>query len=155
MSARPLRLNLTLPILRIGIGPFTLDPLEQLVGAKVTDLLGALMIGPVGQRRCERSGVNVDVYPLALPDGEGASVPLGHLGELGFFNDTGIVALTVPAATAAWMATRLGDMLVSGPQPVDSVDGRSRVAILRVRLRPGARASFPLGRLGEVGVEAA
>ena len=36
-----------------------------------------------------------------------------------------------------------------------SLDGTARVARAWVRLRPGMRASFPLGALGEVGVEAA
>ena len=35
-----------------------------------------------------------------------------------------------------------------------SVDGTARVAEAWVRLRPGMRASVPLGALGECGVEA-
>jgi hypothetical protein len=80
-----IRVDVTLPVLRIGMGPYTFDPLERLLGAPVEDLLGSLMAGPVVQRRTE-SGLTLDVYPLALPDGEGATLPLGGLGELGFFN---------------------------------------------------------------------
>lgn len=151
MSA--IRVVLTLPVLRLGVGPFAIDPLEHLVGAKVSDLLGPLMTGPVTQRRTE-AGVLVDVYPLALPEGEGATVPLGGLGELGFFNARGLLVLTVPAAAASWVAARLGAAVVERAEG-RSLDGRSRVVALTLRLHPGARAAWPLGGMGEVGVEAA
>jgi hypothetical protein len=157
VDARPageIRVNVTRPVTRIGFGVFSFDALEQLVGAKIADLLEPLMTGPVFRRPSE-SGVAIDVYPLALPAGEGATIPLGQFCEIGFANDNGPLALTVPWAGATWLRQNLGDAIVRGPEPALSLDGSARVAQAWVRLRPGMRAAFPLGAMGEVGVEAA
>lgn len=150
----PLRVNVTLPVTRMGVGPFSFDPLEQLIGAPVTELLGALLAGPV-VRRASATGAAVDVYPLALPDGEGATIPLGAWGEVGFRNDAGTLVLTVPWAMASWLRDRLGDARVRGPEPAAALEGGARVAQVWVRPRRGMRAALPLGALGECGVEAA
>jgi hypothetical protein len=42
------------------------------------------MIGPKYQRPV--LGGIVDVYPLALPDGEGLTIPIKLFGEFGFYN---------------------------------------------------------------------
>lgn len=152
MSA--IRVDVTLPVLRLGFGPFVVDPLEQLVGARVSDLLEPLMRGPQTQRRTG-AGVLVDVYPLALPDGEGAAIPLGNFGELGFFNEHSVLLLTVPALALPFVVPRLDHALLGTPEPALAADGRSRVVNLRVKLEAGAKAAFPLGRFGEIGVEAA
>jgi hypothetical protein len=55
---------------------------------------------------------------------------------------------------SAWLRQKLGDAVVRGPESGLSLDGTARGAQAWVRLRPGMRASFPLGALGEVGVEA-
>lgn len=148
-----IRVNLTVPVTRIGFGPFSIDPLEQMLGAKLVDLLEPLMTGPV-TRRPSVTGPAVEVYPLALPDGEGASIPLAQWGEVGFYNEGGLLALTVPWGMAGWLRERLGDAVVRGPEAGVSVDGSARVAKAWVRLRPGMRASVPLGAFGEAGVEA-
>ena len=148
-----IRVNLTVPVTRIGFGPFSFDPLEQMIGAKLIDLLGPLMVGAM-TRRPSANGPAVEVYPLALPDGEGASIPLGQFGEVGFYNDAGLLALTVPWAMATWLRQRLGDAVVRGPNAAVSVDGSARVAKAWVRLRPGMRARVPMGALGEAGIEA-
>ncbi len=151
--ARAVRVNLTVPVTRVGVGPFQFDPLEQLIGAKLTDLLEPLLVGPV-TRRPSDAGAAVEVYPLALPDGEGASIPLGPWGEVGFANRGGLLVLTVPWSMAGWLRQRLGDAIVRGPVAGLSIDGAARVAEAWVRLRPGMRASVPLGVIGECGVEA-
>ena len=148
-----IRVNLTVPVTRIGFGPFSIDPLEQMIGAKLADLLAPLMVGAV-TRRPSVTGPAVEVYPLALPDGEGASIPLAQWGEVGFYNEGGLLALTVPWGMASWLRQKLGDAVVRGPEAGVSLDGTARVAKAWVRLRPGMRASFPLGALGECGVEA-
>lgn len=148
-----IRVNLTLPVLRLGLGPFAFDPLERLVGARIGDLLEPVMSGPVVVRPSV-SGPAVEVYPLRLPEGEGASVALGQLGELGFANDRGRLALTVPLLASRWLAAHLGGAIVEGPIP-RVAEGGARVAAYLVVLRPGMRASWPLGALGEVGIEAA
>ena len=45
-----IRMNLTVPVTRVGFGPFSFDPLEQMIGAKLADLLEPLMTGPVTLR---------------------------------------------------------------------------------------------------------
>jgi hypothetical protein len=150
----PVRINLAMPVTRIGFGPFSFDPLEQMIGAKLADLLEPLMVGPVTRRPSE-AGPALEVYPLALPPGEGASIPLGQWGDLGFRNDAGLLVLTVPFGMAGWLRQKLGDAIVRGPEAGLSVDGTARVAEAWVRLRPGMRASVPLGVLGEAAVEAA
>lgn len=150
---QPIRVNLTLPVTRIEFGVFSFDPLEQVVGAKIADLLEPLMTGPV-ERRPSESGAAIEVYPLALPDGEGATIPLAQFGELGFANVEGLLLVTVPWGMAGWLRSKLGDAIVRGPEPATSLDGTARVANAWVRLRPGMRATFPLGALGEIGVEA-
>jgi hypothetical protein len=148
-----IRVAVTLPVLRFGVGPFAVDPLERLLGARVSDLLEPLMTGPMVPRRTE-AGLLVDVYPLALPDGEGATLPLGRLGDFGIFNMGGVLVLTVPLAAAPLIAPRLGDALVGRSEPTPSLDGRSRVVRLAIRLPVGSRITLPLGSIGEIGVEA-
>lgn len=148
-----IRVNLTLPVTRIGFGPFSFDPLEQMIGAPIAELLEPLLAGPV-TRRPSAAGAAVEVYPLALPEGEGATIPLGSFGEIGFANERGLLVLTVPWSMAGWLRERLGSAIVRGPEAGTSLDGTARVATAWVRLRPGMRASLPLGALGECGVEA-
>lgn len=57
----------------------------------------------------------VDVYPLALPDGECATIPLGSFGELGFFDDRSVL-LTVLALSVPFVVLRLGDALLGPPE---------------------------------------
>lgn len=151
--AGEIRVNVCVPVTRIGIGVFSFDPLEQVIGAPLADLLASLMTGPKF-RRPSAAGAALEVYPLALPDGEGASIPLGQFGELGFFNEAGLLKLTVPWGMVGWLRQRVGDAIVRGPEEALSLEGSARVANAWVRLRAGMRASFPLGALGEVGVEA-
>jgi hypothetical protein len=40
------------------------------------------------------------VYPLAIPDGEGLELPVKLLGALGFYNLHGLLVLVVPPAVA-------------------------------------------------------
>jgi len=147
-----IRINLTLPVLRFGIGPFQVDPVEQLVGAKIAEILESLMTGPV-YRRPSPSGPAVEVYPLALPQGEGAYVPLGQWGEIGFKNERSLLVLTVPLGFAGWVRQRFGDAVVRGPVEGLSLDGTARVAHFAIRVKAGMRAAIPLGALGEIGVE--
>ena len=133
--AEVIRIDLTMPVTRIGFGVFSFDPLEQVIGAKLADLLVPLMVGPV-RRRPSEAGPAVEVYPLALPEGEGASILLGQWGEVGFRNELGMLVLTVPWGMAGWLRQKLGDAIVRGPEAGMSVDGTARVAEAWVRLRP-------------------
>ncbi len=160
MTARPagpfqaadLRFNLLLPVTRVGVGVFSFDPLEKLIGCSVESILASMMTGPKTVRPVP--GTNgVEVYPLRLPQGEGALIPLKHLGELGFKNEAGMLRITVPVQAGAWIAARLGDALVRGPEDGWSVDRQGRVQHVWTRLKPGMRAGYPVGGLGEVGVE--
>ena len=84
--------------------------------------LQSLMTGPT-YRRPSATGAAVEVYPLALPRGEGASVPLGQWGEIGFANRGGLLALTVPWGMSGWLRGKLGDAIVRGPEAGLSLDG--------------------------------
>ena len=148
-----IRINLALPVTRVGFGPFSFDPLEQVIGVPLVEILEPLMTGPT-YRRPSATGPAVEVYPLALPDGEGAAVPLGAWGELGFHAEGGLLVLTVPMQGGKWVEQRLAGAIVRGPEQGLSLDRTARVVKYWVRLQSGMRACFPLGALGEVGVEA-
>ena len=62
----------------------------------LADVLSSLMIGPKVQRPV--LGGFVDVYPLAIPDGEGLIIPIMLLGEIGFYNLRSLLVLAVPVA---------------------------------------------------------
>ncbi len=153
VPASAIRVNLTVPVTGIGFGAFSFDPLEQMMGAKLSDLLGPLLVGPV-MRRPSANGPAVEAFALALPEGEGASIQLAQRGEVGLHNDGGLLALTAPWGMAGWLRQRLGDVLVRGPEAGVRLDGSARLAKAWVRLRPGMRASVQLGAYGEAGVEA-
>ena len=154
IAGHAIRFNLVLPAVKFGFGPFAVDPLEQVIGAPVADILESLMTGPVTQRPSQ-AGPAVDVYSLALPDGEGLTLPLGRWGELGFFNHESLLVLTVPLPAASWIQRKLGHAIVRGPEHLLSQDGTARVARFGLRLQPGMSAAFPLGMLGEIGLESA
>jgi hypothetical protein len=142
-----IRVDVTVPVTMFGFGPFAFDALEQMIGTKLADLLAPLMVGPVSARP-SAAGPAVEVYPLALPSGEGATIPLGAMGEVGVANDGGlIVAHGAVVDGVVGGAARRG-ALVRGPEPALSLDGAARVAKLWVRLRPGMRATVPLGECG-------
>jgi len=147
-----IRFNLVLPTARFGFGPLSFNPLEQAIGAPVADILESLMTGPVTQRPSQ-AGPAVDVYALALPDGEGLNLPLGRWGELGFRNERSKLVLTVPLPAATWIQSKLAGAIVRGPDHLLSQDGTARVVRFWLRLQPGMSAAFPLGVLGEVGLE--
>jgi hypothetical protein len=61
---------------------------------------------------------------------------------------------TVPLPAASWIQRKLGHAIVRGPEHLLSQDGTARVARFWLRLQPGMSAAFPLGMLGEIGLEA-
>ena len=151
---RALRVNLTAPSTQVRVGPFQFDGVKALIGMDLADALAPMMIGP----RVQRTGPTgtVDVYPLAIPDGEGLSIPIKFVGEVGFRNLSSLLVLIVPPALAEVVAAQFATEIASG-------DARSRlwtgatglqVAEFAIRLRPGMRKAVPLGRFGEIGVEA-
>ena len=150
---RGIRFRLTLPVTRIGAGVFSFDPVAHAIGAPVAELLAPLMVGPV-ERRPSAAGPAVEVFPLALPEGEGLAVPLGPWGEIGFANRDGLLELTVPMRAEAWILGRVPYAIERGPERGLSLDGGARVSRFWLRLRPGMRAGVPLGGLGEIGIEA-
>ena len=147
-----IRFNLVLPAAKMGFGPFSFDPMEQAIGAPIADILESLMTGPVAQRP-SHAGPAVDVYSLALPDGEGLTLPLGRWGELGFRNEASRLVLTVPLPAATWVQRTLASSIERGPDHLLSQDGTARVARFWLQLEPGMNAAFPLGMLGELGIE--
>jgi hypothetical protein len=147
-----IRFNLVLPAAKMGFGPFSFDPIEQAIGAPVAEILASLMTGPLNQRP-SRAGPAMDVYPLAIPDGEGLTFPLGPWGELGFRNEEGLLVLTAPMPTEGWIQRKLSDSLVRGPEQLLSRDGSSRVSRFWLELHSGMNVVLPLGVVGEIRIE--
>ncbi len=150
-----LRVNLTAPTTGVRLGPFAFDGLKALIGMDLADALAPLMVGPRTQRTMP-NGV-VDVYPLAIPVGEGLSFQVKFLGEVGFYNMRGLLILVVPPALVNVMAAQLAAEIAAGE--ADSrlgtgTDG-AKVTEFAIRLRPGMRKAIPLASFGEFAVEAA
>ena len=152
-----LRVNLTVPTTTVRLGPLAFDGLKALLGADLGEILSPMLIGTKQQRTLPGGGV-VDVYPLAIPDGEGLSIPIRLLGEFGFRNMAGFLVLILPPAVAEvvreQLAPEIAAKMAAGPRFVPGAGG-GIVAEFAVRLVPGMRKAIPLGGVGEIGVEAA
>jgi hypothetical protein len=152
-----LRVNLTVPTTQVRLGPLSFDGLQAFLGLPLADVLSPLMRAPRHQRPGE-AGAMLDVYPLAIPDGEGLSIPVKLVGDLGFRNYRGLLVLIVPAAVAEVVRQELAQEIAAneaaGPRFVEAPGGGGFVAEFAVRLRPGMRKAVPLGKWGEIGVEA-
>jgi hypothetical protein len=150
-----MRINLTVPTTAVRVGPFAFDGPKALLGVDLGDLLSSLMIGPKYQRPV--LGGIVDVYPLAIPDGEGLTIPIRLFGEIGFYNLRSVLVLVVPVAAidvvTAQLAAEIAVQDAAGPRLRPGSSGGT-VAEYAVRLKAGMRKAVPLGSLGELGVEA-
>ena len=150
-----MRVNLTVPTTTVRLGPIAFDGLKTLLGIDLADVLSSLMIGPKFQR--VGGGGIVDVYPLAIPDGEGLSIPIRLFGEIGFYNLHSALVLVVPVAAIDVVTAQLaGEISVgdaAGPRIRPGLSGGT-VAEYAVRLKAGMRKAVPLGSFGEFGVEA-
>jgi hypothetical protein len=145
-----IRIDLSVPVLSFGVGPFQFDPVTSLLGCTFESIVESLMVAPA-YRRTVASGGQVEVFPLALPDGEGAALPLGRFGEAGFHNRSGELVLHVPRSLGATVLPRLQRLLV---RPLGTVQTPSGVVTeAALRLQPGMAFRLPLGGLGELGVE--
>ncbi len=151
----PLRVNLTVPMTAVSLGPIAFDGLKAVIGMDLADVLTLLMIGPRTQRPV--LGGVVDVYPLAISDGEGLSVPIKLIGEIGFYNLKSPLVRFVPVAAMdvvrAQHAVEIAASEAAGLLLRAGVSGGT-VPDFAVRLKPGMRKAVPLGTLGELGVEA-
>jgi hypothetical protein len=95
-----LRVNLTVPTTAVRLGPFAFDGLKAPIGMDPANVLASLLIGPRAQRPV--LGVVVDVYPLVIPDGQGLSLPMKLLGEIGFYCLKSLLVPVVPIARSTW-----------------------------------------------------
>lgn len=150
-----LRINLTAPTTAVRIGPFSFDGLRALLGVDLAEVLSPLMVAPKFQRPIV--GGVVDVFPLAIPDGEGLSFPVKFVGGVGFYNLRGVLVLQVPPAAVdivrAQLTAEIAAGEAAGPRHADNGAGGT-VTEFAVRLRPGMRKAIPMGTFGEIGVEA-
>lgn len=151
-----LRVNLTAPSTSVRLGAFSFDPLKALLGVDLAEILSPMMVAPKSQRPI--LGGVIDVFPLAIPDGEGLSIPVKFVGGFGFYNLRGVLVLQVPPAAVdlvrAELATEIAKGEAAGPRANDNGVGGT-VTEFAVRLRPGMRKAIPLGKFGELGLEAA
>jgi hypothetical protein len=152
-----LHVNLTVPTTQVRLGPLSFDGLQVFLGVPLADVLSPLMRAPRHQRPGE-GGAVLDVYPLAIPDGEGLSIPVKLLGDIGFRAFQGLLVIIVPAAVAEVLRQQLAEDIAAkqaaGPRFVEALGGGGYVAEFAVRLRPWMRKAVPLGKWGEIGVEA-
>lgn len=150
-EAGAMRVNLTVPTTAVRLGPFSFDGLKAFLGVDLAEILAPMMVAP----RYTRDGL--DVYPLAIPDGEGLTIPVKLMGEIGFYNLRAMLVLVVPPAVAevvrAQLAAEIAAGTAAGPRFNEGGSG-GIVAEFAVKLRPGMRKAVPLGSWGEVGVEA-
>ncbi len=81
------------------------------------------------------------------------------VGDLGLRNYRALLVLIAPAAVAEVVREELAEAIAAhqaaGPRFVQALGGGGYVADFAVRLRPGMRKAVPLGKWGEIGVEAA
>lgn len=133
----PILVDLLAPAPALTFGPFSVDPIRLLIGASLGDLLAPLMRAPVGRRG------NLDVYPLALPDGEGISIPVKGWGSLGFRNLGGIFVVIVPSVIAGQVGAALAPTIARGDAaPRFDPSSNGQTAEWGIRTRPGMR--FPI-----------
>ena len=151
-----LRVNLTLPTTTVRLGPLSFDGLAAFFGASLKDVLSSLLVAAPYQRPTGNGGI-VDVYPLAIPEGEGAAIPIKLMGEIGFRNYRGLLVLIVPPAVAEVLqkelAAELAAKQAAGPRFVPGAAG-GIVAEFAMRLTPGMKKEVPVGKWGVLGVEA-
>ncbi len=147
-----IRLRLTFPVTNFKAGPFAFDPVKAALGAPLSELLEPILVGQI-ERGCSSQGVGVDHYPVALPLGEGLSLPVLHWGAFGFFNANGLLLLTVPQQFESQAVARCSQDLVRGPERRPAATGGGTNSLLWVDLKPGSKISYPLGFLGELGIE--
>jgi len=150
-----INLKLLVPAVSLKLGFIEIDPIKQALGVSFEEVLESLMLAPVVRMPSPSGRGMVDVYKLGLPEGEGISIPLGGLGELGFWNERGLLELTVPYRLGQAAMDRLREHVVKPAETVRASDGVGWCAKLTVKLRPGAATSLQVGGLGELGLVAA
>jgi len=148
-----LRVDLTLPSTKLGIGPLAYDPLKEMLGLDPHVALAPLLRGQPHIRTAGRAAV--EVFPLAIAPDTRMAIPLGVFGQFAVANDRGLLALTLPAQAIRWLQSQVDGLLVEGPMPITDDDGVHRASVVWLKLTPGMRVGFPLGLLGELGLEAA
>ena len=100
--SQTVNVNLLVPAVTVKLGFLKIDPIKHVLGMSLEEVLSTLLLGPVERMPSPNGRGLVDVYRLGLPEGEGSSIPLGNLGELGFWNEGGL-----PIGTQ--VATKFGD----------------------------------------------
>ncbi len=136
-----IRVRVTLPAPSIQLGGLSIDPFAMIGAAGLDDIVASLLFAPIETVVFPSPA---KVYPLALPSGEGITVPIERIGgELGFWNHDGILVVTVPAILFAAMRTSMADVIMDAKQIGGSVQAR-------LRLTKGQRRNIntPFGPLG-------
>lgn len=104
-----LRIDIVLPDTRVGFGPLKVDVLEQITGVSIAAHLRPLLRAPAFGR-VSAGGGPVMVYPVGIPEGEGLSVPIPVVGDVGFRNYRGYLVLIVPGGLTAEVERALADL---------------------------------------------
>lgn len=152
MKAAPILLDLVVPRTKVCLGPFVFDPLTQLLGRPLREVLEPICAAPPTERHTALG--THDVFRVAVPPGDSVSVSFGTLGELGLGNQDGLLVIAAPSAAALLLRPQLQHKLVKD-EVVPRRGSLVEVTRLTCKLARGDRLSVTMGRAGELGVEVA
>lgn len=152
MTAAPILLDLVVPRTKVSLGAFVFDPVAQLLGRPLREILEPICAAPPTERNTNL-GIH-DVFRISVPPRDSVSVSFGTLGELGLGNQDGLLVITVPSAAALLLRPQLQHKLVKD-EVVPKRGSLVEVSRLTCKLTRGDRVGIPLGRAGELGVEVA
>ena len=105
MNAAPILLDLVVPRTKVNLGPFSFDPLEQLLGRPLREVLEPHYAAPPTTRETA-TGIH-DVFRVSVAQGDSVSVSFGVLGELGLGNQGGLLVIKTPSAAALVLRPQL------------------------------------------------
>jgi hypothetical protein len=145
IQRRTIRVRLTLPDTSITVAGLSVDLFAHMTGMSIDTLLSSLLYAPVER---ELLPVRCVTYPVEIPEGEGAALPVGSYGELGFLNNQGRLLLTVPRLVWPGVRDAFGDAVESAREI-----GSPPSVQARIFLRPGMKRRANIGTFGVIGIE--
>ena len=146
LNRRSIRVRITLPDTSVSVGGlFSFDVFQHVTGVSVDDLLSSLLFAPVER---EVMPVRCVTYPIELPEGQGAEVPVGTWGTLGFFNRQGRLVLTVPRMIWPGVQSAFGPAVESAREV-----GSPPSVQATINVTPGMKRRVQISTFGVLGIE--
>lgn len=106
--------------------------LNHALGKSLDECVAPVLAGPAFDRLPPHAAME-RCYPLLLGPQKGFWFEIPFVGQLGLFNDAGLLRITVPPTAREWLIRNLGDNVSRGP--LLSQDGRS--SDVWVSIKPG------------------